>query len=69
MINAGGLINVALELMPGGYHEDAVQKRLAEIPSVLEKILARAGKEGMPTNDVSLEMAKERIEAAKSKKA
>jgi len=65
VINAGGLINVALELMPGGYHEESVREKLTEIPLAVEKILARAEKEGKPTNDISLAMAKERIEAAK----
>jgi leucine dehydrogenase len=65
VINAGGLINVALELIPGGYNEIAVEEKLSEIPAVVEKILARAEKEGKPTNDISLAMAKEKIEAAR----
>jgi leucine dehydrogenase len=68
VINAGGLINVALELMPGGYDHDAVGAKLTEIPETLEAILQRAEREGKPTNDVSLAMAEERIAAARRMK-
>ncbi len=65
VINAGGLINVAAELAPGGYDRAATMAKVAEIPATLSAIFERADAQGRPTNDVAAEIAMERIDAAR----
>ncbi len=65
VINAGGLINVAAELAPGGYDREATMAKVAEIPATLADIFARADAENLPTNDVAQRIAEERIAAAR----
>lgn len=65
VINAGGLINVAAELAPGGYDREAVIAKIAEIPQTLTCIFERARDENLPTNDVALKIAMERINAVR----
>ncbi len=64
VINGGGIVNVAMELMPGGYDRKAVEAKVAQIPVTLTTIFQRAEKENRPTNDVSLAMAREIIACA-----
>ncbi|MCT7376460.1 Leu/Phe/Val dehydrogenase [Chelativorans salis] len=64
VINAGGLINVAAELAPGGYDRAAAMARVAQIPKTLSDIFARAERQRRPTNEVTAEIAMERIKAA-----
>ncbi len=65
VINAGGLINVAAELAPGGYDREAALAKVAEIPATLTDIFVRAEAENLPTNDVAQRIAEERIAAAR----
>src|SRR5690606_24547509 len=65
VINAGGLINVAAELAPGGYDRAAAMARVAGIPVTLLDIFERAEKQNLPTNDIAAEIAMERIRAAR----
>lgn len=67
VINAGGLINVAGELAPGGYDPAAALSRVAAIPAVLADIFRRAEAERRPTNDIAAEIALQRLEAAASR--
>ncbi|WP_157014550.1 Leu/Phe/Val dehydrogenase [Mesorhizobium xinjiangense] len=69
VINAGGLINVAAELAPGGYDRAATMTKVAAIPVTLSAIFERAQAQGRPTNDVAAEIAMERIEKAKARPA
>lgn len=64
VINAGGLINVAAEIAPGGYDPVEVEAKIAKIPDTLSAIFDRAEKTGKPTNDIALEMAQQRISAS-----
>lgn len=64
VINAGGLINVAAELAPGGYDRKAAMAKVSEIPLTLLDIFRRSDAAGRPTNDVAQEIAEERIAAA-----
>ena len=66
VINAGGLINVAAELAPGGYDRAAALAKVEEIPATLLDIFARAEAEDLPTNDVAQRIAEERIAAARN---
>jgi leucine dehydrogenase len=65
VINAGGLINVAAELAPGGYDRQAVVTRIGQIPETLRRIFVRARSENLPTNKIAQAMAMERIDAAR----
>ncbi|MCT8999303.1 Leu/Phe/Val dehydrogenase [Chelativorans intermedius] len=67
VINAGGLINVAAELAPGGYDRGAVMAKVGEIPGTLGDIFTRAEAQRRPTNDIAAEIAMERIAAAARK--
>lgn len=66
VINAGGLINVAAELAPGGYDRAEAMAKVEAIPATLRDIFARAAASGRPTNDVASDIAMERIEAARA---
>lgn len=61
VVNAGGLINVAEELAPGGYEAEAALKRVNQIPRTLEAVFQRAAEEGRTTDAVAETIALERI--------
>ena len=65
LINAGGLINVAAELAPGGYDRDAAFAKVREIPVTLTRIFDRAEETGATTGEVARTIAEERIAAAR----
>lgn len=65
VINAGGIINVSLELEPEGYDRAKADARISVIPETLAAIFKRAEDTGLPTNDVSLEMAREIIASSR----
>ncbi len=65
VINAGGLINVAAEIEPGGYDRARVLAKIGKIPATLEKIFAEADRTGRATNDIALAMAKAKISAGR----
>lgn len=66
VINAGGLVNVAMELMPDGYDRAAVMAKIGEIPVTLTRIFELADREGRPTNEVAQAMADRMIARAHS---
>lgn len=61
VINAGGLMNVASELEPGGYDRARALARVETIPAVLAEIFRRADARGLSTEAVAAEMAQERL--------
>lgn len=63
VINAGGLMNVAAELKPGGYDRDAVMAEVARIPATLAEIFSRADADGVSTETVAARLAAERLTA------
>ena len=60
VVNAGGIINVMAEYLGDGDAE-AVHKRIEEIEPRTAEILSRAESEGLPTNEVADQMAREAI--------
>ncbi len=58
--NAGGLMNVADELLPGGYNPGRVLKHITDIDKVLKRILIFSKKKKKNPNTIAIEMA-ERI--------
>ena len=60
--NAGGLIDVADELEPGGFNKGRVLKRIDKIQETVKKIIRLSGKENRPTSEIADELAKKIFE-------
>jgi glutamate dehydrogenase/leucine dehydrogenase len=60
-INAGGLINVADELGPGGYDHERARALTERIEPTLRRIFAESSRSGSPPNAIALRLARERI--------
>ncbi|HED65978.1 MAG TPA: Glu/Leu/Phe/Val dehydrogenase [Planctomycetes bacterium] len=65
VLNAGGIINVYMELQDGGYDEEAALKRIATIYDNLKKVFEIARTEDINTRDAAARLAERRIRAAK----
>jgi len=65
VINAGGLINIAQELRPGGYDRARALAHVATIETTLAEIFERSEREGRPTHEIADEIAEERIAASR----
>ncbi len=61
VINAGGLINVADELSPGGYNRERSLKKVETIYNNILKVFEISEKEGIPSYRAADRMAEERI--------
>lgn len=61
VINAGGIINVSLELRSEGYNAEESTTMVLKIYDTLLDIFRRADQEGKPTNEVADLMAREII--------
>ena len=64
VINAGGIINVACELIEGGYKEDYALKRIDRIYNNLKQVFAIAKEQGISTRDAAAHLAEERLAGA-----
>jgi valine dehydrogenase (NAD+) len=64
VVNAGGVIQVADELLPGGFEPDRVARRARAIPVTLTTILEVARDEGVTTEVAAERVAERRIAAA-----
>lgn len=61
VINAGGLINIAEELQPGGHDPDRALTKVGVIATILAEIFARSDEEGIPAHEIADRIAAERI--------
>ena len=61
VVNAGGVISVGAELNVSGWQEVWVQRKIAEIPGTIIKIFQEAEKQGRYTEEVAIDLAKQRI--------
>ncbi|NQZ82781.1 MAG: Glu/Leu/Phe/Val dehydrogenase [Colwellia sp.] len=61
VINAGGIINVALEIYPGPYNADEATALVENIYGTLMRVFEKAQAESRPTGAVADEMAREII--------
>ncbi len=61
-INAGGLINVADELGPGGYDRGRAKALTERIEPTLRRVFTESAKSGSPPSRIALRLARERIE-------
>ncbi len=61
VINGGGVVNVADEFHPDGYHPDRAYARVRSIGKQVGEILARAHREGLPSQQAADQVAEHRI--------
>jgi leucine dehydrogenase len=69
VINAGGVVNIAQELCPGGYDRHRALAQVSAIGATLGEIFARSECEGLPTDQIADRMAEERLRAARQGRA
>jgi leucine dehydrogenase len=67
-INAGGIISVSAEYIPGGWTEKWVTEKSTNIYNTIHKILEESEKRKRFTELVALDLAKDRIRQAEEKK-
>lgn len=67
VINAGGIINVSVELLPGGYNEAASLKKIENIYTNLKKVFEIARRDSVSTHEAALRLARERLAAGKKR--
>ena len=68
VLNAGGIINVSVELMPGGYNEEHARERIAGIYDNLRKVFEISRADDIPTNEAAERLARQRLDAGKAAK-
>ncbi|MEM8885033.1 MAG: Glu/Leu/Phe/Val dehydrogenase dimerization domain-containing protein, partial [Planctomycetota bacterium] len=62
VINAGGIINVSVELEPDGYNEERALKKVNNIYNAVRDILETADSEDMSTNRAAILLAERKLE-------
>lgn len=62
--NGGGVINVADELLPGGYSQERATQRVSRIYDILKKILQMSSEKGIETYEAADLFAEERVSRA-----
>ena len=68
VINAGGIINVSIEVGPGGYDERAAVAKIENIYTGLKEIFATARRENITPNAAADHVAETRLAEARSKR-
>lgn len=69
VINAGGIINVGVELFPGGYDEAVALERIDRIYDNLKRVFQISREEGICTRESAARLAEERLAAGKAAQA
>jgi leucine dehydrogenase len=57
VINAGGIINVSSELLPGGYQEPQSKKRIERIPQALRELWTISQERRIPASEAADQLA------------
>ena len=68
MINAGGLLNVAMELAPDGYNEARVLEKVQRIAHTVGNILATAARAPISTYCAAIRLAEQKLSTARQTK-
>jgi leucine dehydrogenase len=68
VINAGGIINVGVELLPGGYDEAASLRMIDRIYDNLKRVFEISRRENIPTNEAAARLAEQRLAAGRTAK-
>jgi leucine dehydrogenase len=61
VINAGGIINVSIEVEPGGYDEARSRRKVENIPAALKSVFRISRERNVSTNRASNLLAEERL--------
>jgi len=69
VLNAGGIINVSVELEPNGYNEERAMQKVNNIYSAVRDILNTADEEDIATNRAAILLAERKIEAGRKAQA
>jgi len=69
VINAGGIINVSVELEPDGYNEERAVARVNNIYNAVRDIIHTADEEDMSTNRAAILLAERKLEEGRKKRA
>ncbi len=57
VINAGGIVNVSVEFIEGGYNQDVALRRIERIPQALQEIWDIRDAENIPSSDAADRLA------------
>jgi len=68
VMNAGGLLNVAMELTPAGYNEARVLERVRHIATTVRTVLATAAHEGISTHRAAIRLAEQKLATVRQAK-
>ncbi len=68
VLNAGGIINVSVELFPGGYDENVAMERIERIYKNMKRLFAISKEEDISSLAAAMRLAQDRLDAAKAKK-
>jgi len=68
VINAGGIINVSVELLPGGYDEAYSLERIARIYGNLKQVFQIAHEEQISTREAAARLAEQRLAVGRAEK-
>jgi len=66
VINAGGIVNVACELLPGGYDENAAMEKIDRIYVALKEVFRISREDDISTREAAARLAEQRIAAGKA---
>jgi len=69
VINAGGVVNIAVELLPGGWDEQVSLQRIARIHDNLRRVFAIARERGISPREAATRLAEERLAAGRAARA
>ncbi|MCC6783978.1 MAG: Glu/Leu/Phe/Val dehydrogenase [Planctomycetes bacterium] len=67
VINAGGIVNVAVEFAPGGYVEAESLRRIERIPEALRQVWSISSEEKIPASDAADRLAMNIVAEAKAR--
>ena len=68
VINAGGIINVSVELEPDGYNEERAMVKVNNIYNAVRDILQTAERENIATNRAAILLAERKLEDGRAQK-
>ena len=66
VLNAGGIINVSVELLPNGYDEAYARERISRIYANLKQVFEISRTDNIPTNAAAERLARARLDAGKA---
>ncbi|MFQ5655447.1 MAG: Glu/Leu/Phe/Val dehydrogenase family protein, partial [Planctomycetota bacterium] len=68
VINAGGIINVSIEVQQGGYSEHAAVAKIENIYTALKEIFATSRRQGITPSQAADRVAEHRLSEARSRR-